>query len=233
MRRHLNQLRVLVLKDWQLFLADRRAVLLYFAVPIVLASVFGLIFDRTGPGKRLQLLVVVEGEQPFAKQLAEALRQSPRLDVEIVERGQAERRVRDQDPGVMLILDEECEPLADWKPTLHVEKPTLKLHHNPLSDAASRWAEGVVTEVVMHELARKRLGGWLEPTIDSIVPFNVESTPLAHAPQAGFNSYTHSFCGRRCNIFCFGAWKAACSFCVNVGERSGLGCEPRPSAFYS
>ena len=44
----------LAAKDWRLFWADRRAALLCFAVPIVLASAFGLIFARPTEDKVLR-----------------------------------------------------------------------------------------------------------------------------------------------------------------------------------
>jgi ABC-2 type transport system permease protein len=46
-------------KDLRLFVADRRGLVLCFAVPILLASLFGAVFDRpAGEAIRLPLLVV-------------------------------------------------------------------------------------------------------------------------------------------------------------------------------
>ena len=36
----------LAAKDWRLFWADRRAAVLCFLVPVILASAFGIIFHR-------------------------------------------------------------------------------------------------------------------------------------------------------------------------------------------
>jgi ABC-2 type transport system permease protein len=54
-------------KDWRLFWADRRAALTCFAVPVLLASAFGMIFHRPaaeGAGVRLPVAVVVEDGGP-------------------------------------------------------------------------------------------------------------------------------------------------------------------------
>src|SRR4030095_10301636 len=61
-------------KDWRLFWADRRAALMCFVVPVVLASAFGLIFHRPPTEvAKLHVVVVVEDEGPFTRQVADEL----------------------------------------------------------------------------------------------------------------------------------------------------------------
>ncbi len=64
----------LAAKDWRLFWADRRAAVLCFVVPIVLASAFGLIFHRpitdTSASTKLPVLIVTEDDGPFTAQIA-------------------------------------------------------------------------------------------------------------------------------------------------------------------
>ena len=50
MRTRLRLILTLAAKDWSIFWSDRRAAALCFAVPIVLASAFGMIFHH-GPGQ--------------------------------------------------------------------------------------------------------------------------------------------------------------------------------------
>ena len=168
-------------KDWRLFWADRRAALLGFAVPVLLASAFGMIFHRPADAQRTKLLVVVE-DGTFARQVADDLRISHRLDVVEVSRAEAESRVANRRPGVAIVLP------ADLDATDHV--PKVEILHHPTTAAERQWAEGVLTEVVMKRAASEKFGalvGHLAP------PFFVEaSTPQTHA---AFNAYSHSFCG--------------------------------------
>ena len=83
MRRQLNAILAVAGKDWQLFFADKRAALLCFAVPIVLASAFGLIFARQTEARsttRLPIAIVVEDDGPFTRQIADALLASERFE---------------------------------------------------------------------------------------------------------------------------------------------------------
>ena len=66
----------LAAKDWHLFWADRRAALLGFAVPIVLASGFGMIFHNgptVGGAPKLPLVIVVQDPGPFTQAVVEQL----------------------------------------------------------------------------------------------------------------------------------------------------------------
>src|SRR5215213_7237177 len=86
-------------KDWRLFWADRRAALLCFAVPVVLASAFGLIFSRpvaTSAAAKLPVVVVVEDDGPFTRQVADDLLASAHFDAKEVSRADAEKLVTER-----------------------------------------------------------------------------------------------------------------------------------------
>src|SRR5262245_24272847 len=92
-------------KDWRLFWADRRAALLAFVVPVVLASAFGLIFNRPAPyatPSKLPVFVVTEDDGPFTAQVAADLLASPRLDASPATRAEADAVVRNNRSTVAL-----------------------------------------------------------------------------------------------------------------------------------
>ena len=201
----------LAAKDWRLFLADRRAAVLGFAVPIVLASAFGLLFDRgsdTGGAPKLPLLIVVEDDGPFTRAVVADLLASPRVEAEVTTTADADRRVGDRRPGVAVVLPKGFERLGQWKPAVGPAVPDagpkdvwhsrtyealrLHVHHNPLAASEGQWAEGVVSEVVMRRLAKDRLAPWGG---EVTLPFVVETAAVAGSACDGFNAYTHSFCG--------------------------------------
>src|SRR5579872_6857658 len=81
-------------KDWRLFWADRRAAILCFLVPIVLASAFGMIFHRptvdpATPSVSLPVLIVVEDDGTFTAQVAVDLMNSTRLEAKTATRVEA------------------------------------------------------------------------------------------------------------------------------------------------
>jgi ABC-2 type transport system permease protein len=178
--------------------APAPAAVLCFVVPVLLASAFGTIFARPAAGAgapKLQLLVVVEGDGPFTRQVADDLRASPRFDAREVSRAAAEGAVADK-KAVAVVLPAGFERLKEWQPGVTAERPELLLLHHPSASAERHLTEGVVTELVMKHTTREAFAdvimgadaGGLAP------PFKVE--PAAVSAHGGrFSAYAHSFCG--------------------------------------
>src|SRR5262245_34935901 len=157
----------LAAKDWRLFWADRRAALLCFAVPVVLASAFGLIFARpadSNAAPRLPVLVVVEDDGPLTRRVADDLLASGRFEAA----EEAEKRVAERRPGVAIVLPRGFERLQDWEPG-STDRPSVGILHHPTAAAERQWAEGVLTEVVMRRVAKEKfseaLGGRAEDAV--------------------------------------------------------------------
>jgi ABC-2 type transport system permease protein len=192
---HLALIFALAAKDWRLFLADRRAAVLCVAVPILLASGFGLVFDRSPAASgapKLPLLLVVDGAGPFAEAVAADLLAGPRVEAEVVSPAEAERRVADRRPGVAVVFPPGFDAVGRWLPGSVGDKPAVRVLHNPLTASEGQWAEGVVTEAVMKRLARGPLAALAG---EVSLPFAVRTEPLAAGGHGRFNAYTHSFCG--------------------------------------
>ncbi len=194
MRRQLTLILALAGKDWRLFLADKRAALLCFAVPIILASTFGLIFDKPkSRSVKLPLLVVIEDDGPFTRSTAAEFAASERVDAEIVSRDEAEKRLAERQPGIAVVFAKGFEALAEWKPGRSEARSTVLVLHDPLCGSESQWAEGIVSEVVMRKLAREKLTP-LVGEQSTALPFAIQTVEVTES-RAGFNSYSHSFSG--------------------------------------
>lgn len=195
MRHRLHLILALAVKDWTLFLADKRAAVLGFVVPIVLASTFGLIFARPSdkPGEvKLPLLVAVEGDGAFTRAVAEEFAAGARVEAEIVSREAIEQRLADRRPGIAVIFPADFEKLAAWKPGGTADRPKVQVLHNPLCASEAQWAEGLVSETVMRKLAKDRFGPAMGDAATTL-PFDVQTSE--QNTHAGFNSYSHSFNG--------------------------------------
>lgn len=190
----------LAAKDWRLFWADRRAAILSFAVPIILASAFGLIFHRptttASPSAKLPVLIVAEDDGPFTAQIAADLLASARLDARIATRAEAAAAVKENRSTVAVVLPRGFEKLRDWQPG-QTERPVLRILHHPSANAERMWAEGAVSEVVMKRFARERFGGMLALKDEAALatPFRITASAAAAETDSRFNSYSHAFCG--------------------------------------
>jgi len=186
-------------KDLLLFLADRRGALLCFAIPILLASVFGSIFHRPGssPLGRLPLLLAVEDDSPLTQRVVAALRISDKLDLTETTRAAAVRRLADQGSGVVLILPAGFGKMLDLKCPPQGAVPSIQLLHHPASRLQACWAEGLFTEVVLREAAAELLAPLLpgHAMLSLQKPFSVERAAVGGPLSEASNSYSHSFCG--------------------------------------
>ena len=187
MIRQLRLIGALALKDWRLFLADRRAAILCLLTPIVLASAFGMIFDQ--PGQRLahsksSLIVVIEDDSPLAQKIVDDLRQSDRLEIRVADRTTAERDVARRLADMAAILPAGFSQMASLR-ARSGDKPSVVMLHHPLAELEARWVEGVFTEIAMRRAARE----FLEPLnldVSAIErPFVVERRPtLRRCPSS-------------------------------------------------
>jgi ABC-2 type transport system permease protein len=181
-------------KDWRLFWADRRAALLAFVVPIVLASAFGLIFVRqteSRSGTKLPVAIVVEDDGPLTQQVVLDLLASERLEATLLSRSEAEERLVERRPSVAIVLPNGFEHVKNWTPLANTHRPAVEFLHHPMAAAERQWAIGVLHEIVMHRLAREQFGA----VSDSMTPFRTEIVAVSGSTHAVFNAYSHSFSG--------------------------------------
>ncbi len=187
----------LACKDWRLFWVDRRAAVLCFVVPVLLASAFGTIFHRPANAiaAKLAVLVVVEDDGPFTRQVANELLTSPRFDAKQVSRAEAEAAVAER-KAVAVVLPAGFERLKSWQPGVTTEQPELLLLHHPNAAPERQMAQGVVTETVMKRVTREAFTDVLKGDETVLAPpFKIEAVGVSTRNGTQFNSYSHSFCG--------------------------------------
>jgi ABC-2 type transport system permease protein len=180
-------------KDLRLFVADRRGLVLCFAVPILLASLFGAVFDRpAGEAIRLPLLVVAEDDGPLTTRVVAALLADDHLEARRCDRAEATKQLGRRGSGVVVVLPNGFSRLTQG------ERPVVQLLHHPSCRLEANCAEGVVTEVVLRETAAEMftpLLGTVHPGFTTERPFTVEQTAAAGPGGVSLNAYSHSFCG--------------------------------------
>jgi ABC-2 type transport system permease protein len=211
----------LVAKDWRLFWSDRRAALLCFVVPVILASAFGIIFHRPAPTTqtKLPMLLVIEDDGPFTAQVAADLLASPRLDVKHATRAEAETAVADSRATVVVVLPAGFEKLKDWQPG-QASRPEIRVLHRPAAKAERAWAEGAVSEVVMKRLAREKFG-----EVAQAPPFQITASAASAKSDVRFNSYSHAFCGMTLQYLLFWGMESGLLFLRE--RRRGVWCRMR------
>lgn len=183
-------------KDLRLFLADRKAAVLCFAVPILLASIFGSVFHRPGADETLRVPVtlVVEDDGPMTARVVAALRASDKLVICEWDRAKAVASLADRSCGVVLVLPAgfgNLRAMSDRTPA------QVELLHQPGTLLESRWVEGVFTEIVLREAAADLLGSLSGEARMAALrkPFEVQRSSVPDCGALAAHAYSHSFCG--------------------------------------
>jgi ABC-2 type transport system permease protein len=179
-------------KDLQLFLADRKGVLLCFGVPILLASAFGAIFHRPDDCRvDLSVQVVAQDDGPLTRSVVKALCSCERLQASPCDLDAAQRRLATES-GIFIVLPPEFSQLSKG-----VNHPRVKILHHPRNQVESKLVEGILTEIVIRESAREWLGplAKIRPELLRDRPFAVERLSVPASGALSTNAYSHSFCG--------------------------------------
>lgn len=211
----------LVRKDLQLYLANRRALIMSLVAPILIGAFFGGIFG-SGPPKISQLPVAVTDldDSALSRALVAALAADPALKLQTLPAAQAEALVRQGKLQAALTLPAGFGaqvPLA----LVGGPKPTLRLLSDPSQTLAAPLVRGLLTQQVM-QLAGQALvrpggplaavamaappapagsaGGTTVPAgaapAGLQAPFTLSERQAADAgPGAGYDGYAHAFAG--------------------------------------
>ena len=221
MFRQLRLIGAIVRKDIKLFLADRWAAVMCFAVPIVLASAFGLIFDtpaQQSGAVRLPLYVVVEDDSALTAKIVADLQASEEVEVHFAERTTAEDEINRHASGVAVILPAGFGSSLSLR-TRKGEEPVVPMRHHPGSALECRWAEGVLTGIVMRRAAKE----FLEPlgvNAELSMPFHMQREPILASAGHSFNSKSHSFSGMTLQYLLF--WGMECGLLLLRERQRGI-----------
>jgi ABC-2 type transport system permease protein len=157
----LTPLRALVRKDLKLFLSDRRAVIMSFAVPIAIASFFGSIFSGSGSTEpaRVPIAIVDEDESPVSKAIVADVRGDKNLAVTETTAALARDTVRRGRATVGVIVPKGFGDAAGRAFFAGGSKPMLQLVYDPSHAMELGMVRGIMTEHVMEAVSREVFSG--------------------------------------------------------------------------
>ena len=153
----------LVIKDLQIFLGDRRAVIMAFAAPILIGTFFGYVFgggsrsDKT-PGKMAVLFVDQEHGQT-AKDLLASLRQEAAFAVSESSLDAARELVRKGKATAAIVIPPAFGTQAAQALFGAGTKPQVTLMYDPSHQAEASMIRGVLTGQVMQIVTRSSFSG--------------------------------------------------------------------------
>jgi len=198
----LTPLLAMVRKDLRLFLTDRRAVLMSFAAPIVIASFFGSIFSSVGgmaERARMAVHIVDRDGGPISRAIVTAVRDDKHFAVTVSAPDDAWEAVRRGAAVAAVIIPPGFGDAAGRAFFGEPHKPQLKFLYDPARSAELAMVRGILTEHVMRAVSRELLPGRIT------FPYEVREEAVTARARVAYNSYAHAFAGMGVQFLLFAA----------------------------
>ena len=154
--------RALVRKDVQLFLVDRRALLMSFAIPIAIGSFFGYVFggqSNRQDASRIPVLLVDQDRSVISTEIGKELATERTLEVKPSDLEDARAAVRKGSVMAAVVIPPhfgEAAGAAFFGPNL---KPEITVMYDPSHGAERAMVQGILTGKVMQSVSKEMFGG--------------------------------------------------------------------------
>ena len=193
--------RALVRKDIQLFLRDRRALVISVLTPIVVAAFFGFLFAPASSGgnpvTRMKVGITDLDHSALTKAVLESLNQDASLEIQELPEDQALQLVRSGKLRAAIVFPADFEAAATGALVgTGGPMPDVKLLYDPSQSMIRPMVAGLLSQHVMQRLSRPAFIGTAKP-----IPFNVDNVAVTSGPR--YNSYAHSFAGMSIQFILF------------------------------
>jgi ABC-type multidrug transport system permease subunit len=152
----------MVRKDLQLFFSDRRAVIMSFAVPILIASFFGSIFSgpsRDAEPAKIAVIVVDQDGSPISNGIVDGVRTDRNLKLTPADVEQARDSVRRGRTSVAVIIPTGFGDAAGRAFFSGRDRPQLEVLFDPSHSTEVAMVRGILTEHVMQAVSKEMFGG--------------------------------------------------------------------------
>ena len=154
--------RALVRKDLQLFLSDRRAVLMSIVAPIVLASFFGFIFSgQSGKAERsrIAILVMDQDGSTTSHEIIARLKDEKTLEVKESTVDEARASLRKGKAIVAVLIPKDFGSNAGGALFGGGKKPDLSVLYDPSHGTEMSMVQGILTGDVMQVVTKEMFTG--------------------------------------------------------------------------
>jgi ABC-2 type transport system permease protein len=195
----------LVRRDLHLFFMDRRALIMSFVAPILLASFFGYIFggvtNEVAPS-RIRVAAVDQDGSGISQKLVAALAGDKALEVTGEPLEQARDYVRLGHTVVAVVIPKEFGDMAARSLLRGPGKPEIQLLYDPSHGPERAMVNGMLMQHVMEVVSAQvfsggRMGGGFS------LPYTVKEEAMTSRRGQVYNGMAHSFAGMSVQFILF------------------------------
>jgi ABC-2 type transport system permease protein len=188
----------MIRKDLQLFLSDRRAVIMAFAVPIAIGSFFGFIFSGQRSDTdvvKIPMLVVDQDGSAISKAVFDGVKTDKNLDARLVPLEEARENVRRGSATVAIVIPAGFGDAAGKAFFRGTGKPQLTFLYDPSHAMELAMVRGVMTQHVMEAVSRDVFSGQGSQSVieDTLKQLDAaSSTPMPEEEKASLRDMLKS-----------------------------------------
>ena len=149
-------------RDIRLFFLDRRAVVMSFLAPILIASFFGFIFGGAadqGPASKIEVAAVNQDSADLSAKIISSLRSEPDFHVKIMPLEEARAAVRSGKITVAVVVPSGFGDSAVRAFLRGFDKPEIQLLYDPSHGAEVQMVRGILTQHVIEVISRDAFSG--------------------------------------------------------------------------
>jgi len=206
-------------------MADRKAMVISFAVPVAIASFMGLVTGNMNdqrPPQKLPVLVADLDGSPVAKAVLERLRQSETVAPRTVTVEQARSEVRSGKASLAVVLPAGFGSAAT-EAMMGGAKPTVPLLTDPSKSIEAQAVRGTLTQAIMQAVAQSASEGRSNP--DSAEPrgdlaFEAKVEPQSAPASDRWSGVAHAFAGMAVQGLLF--WSIESAMTIMRERRLGI-----------
>lgn len=192
-------IRALIRNDLRIYTTDRRAMIIGVLVPILIAAFFGYVFGGNGNSEagKIPMIIVDEDQSEVSRAISAGLAQEPLVSVQVLDRSQAEQRVRTGNAQVVAVIPKYFGAAATLAFLSGEMKPQVEFITDPSQSMSRPVVEGLFAQRSMREISRIALSGNPVPGLQHRlnIPYTVATTTMTTAQNVPYNGYAHSFVG--------------------------------------
>lgn len=147
----MTELTWLIRKDLMRFFADRQGALMTVLLPVVLASLLGMLFAPRESNSQLALLVVDQDGGPRVRAFVQAMRESGSFDVTEVDAVRARTRVQAGEASLALLLPAGTNHALRPGGMFDDDRGQAELWYDPSDEIELNLAAGLLTQLLMEQ----------------------------------------------------------------------------------
>jgi len=185
--------RALIRKDLQMFFSDRRAMLMSFVAPIVIASFFGYIFGGQGSQtavSRIPILIIDRDGSAVSRQIAAGLAAERTLAVKPSSLDAARTAVRNGKATIAILIPQGFGDGSERALFGAPGKPEIGTLYDPSHATELAMVQGMLAGAVMEAVGRQ-----VAARVRLALPYSVRQEAITSGQDVAYNGYAHSFGG--------------------------------------